>query len=161
LLLLQVCHSPRFPFPNLKCSVSHQETQSGGLCLTPGLMTFYSQATQKCDGIRPVCTRCAALGHPEDCEYDDPRHRSENQHLEASIASLEARILKLGGTLPTSPEVNLHEPHTEGLSPGSSFSAWSTRNRNRSPQHTSGMQVTLPDKWWQTPLPPLKVTKIL
>jgi hypothetical protein len=66
----------------------------------------------------------------------------------------------LGGTLPTSPEVIIHEPHLEELPPGSSFASWSERNRDRS-QQAPYIQITLPENWWKTPVPPPNVVKIL
>lgn len=100
------------------------------------------------------------MGRAEDCEYADIRGRTESQHLEASIARLEARIRQLGGTLPTSPEVIIHEPHLEGQPPGNSFSSWNSRKRDH-PQQAPHIHIMLPDNWWQTPLPPQNVAKIL
>ncbi|KAF8919766.1 hypothetical protein CPB85DRAFT_719562 [Mucidula mucida] len=49
----------------------------------------------KCDGGLPVCGRCSAAGHDEDCEYvlDDGLTRSEM--LEQDIEALQARIREL------------------------------------------------------------------
>ncbi|KAJ7772711.1 hypothetical protein DFH07DRAFT_724082, partial [Mycena maculata] len=113
----------------------------------------------RCDGARPACRRCSDMGRAEDCEYTDSRGQTESQHLEASIARLEARIRQLGGTLPTSPEVIIHEPRLEGQPLGSSFSSWSSRKRDRPQQ--SYLQIMLSENWWQTPVPPQNVAKIL
>ncbi|KAJ7647001.1 hypothetical protein FB45DRAFT_998309 [Roridomyces roridus] len=121
---------------------------------------FCRKRKVKCDGGRPACRRCHEMGRAEDCEYNDPQARSENEHLESSIARLEARIRQLGGTLPTSPEVILHEPHLEGQPLGSfSFSSWSIQRPHQAPP--TRLQVTLSDGWWRTPIPPPNVTKIL
>ncbi|KAJ7493831.1 hypothetical protein FB451DRAFT_1020330, partial [Mycena latifolia] len=98
---------------------------------------------KKCDGARPACTRCYDRGRAAACEYASSSTRqSENQQLEASIARLEARILQLGGTLPTLPEIVIHEPHLEGKALGCSF--WNIRPRSH--HKTPEIQVTLPDK---------------
>ncbi|KAJ7495951.1 hypothetical protein B0H11DRAFT_1801658 [Mycena galericulata] len=133
---------------------AHRTLEKGTACL------FCRKRKVKCDGARPACRRCHEMGRAEDCEYTDSRGRTESQHLEASIARLEARIRELGGTLPTSPEVILHEPHLEGQPLGSSFSSWNNSKRDN-PQQTPRIQVTLSDNWWQTPLPPQNVAKIL
>ncbi|KAJ6498972.1 hypothetical protein C8R45DRAFT_925666 [Mycena sanguinolenta] len=114
----------------------------------------------KCDAARPACGRCSGVGRPQDCEYPDKSGRTESEQLEASIASLERKILQLGGTLPTLPEVLIHEPHLEGMPLGSSFSSWSNCNRDRL-EYAPQIEITLPQNWWQTPIPPPDVVKIL
>ncbi len=54
-----------------------------------------SYHSKKCDGGLPVCGRCSAAGHDEDCEYvlDDGLTRSEM--LEQDIEALQARIREL------------------------------------------------------------------
>ncbi|KAK7005812.1 hypothetical protein R3P38DRAFT_2794380 [Favolaschia claudopus] len=137
-----------------KSNPAYRALERGGACIS------CRKRKVKCDGGRPACGRCSGIGRPMDCEYIDASGRTESEHLEASIANLERRILQLGGTLPTSPEVVLHEPHVEGMPPGSSFSSWSSRNQNRS-QDEPQIQITLPDNWWKPALPPRNVVKIL
>ncbi|KAJ7723518.1 hypothetical protein B0H16DRAFT_338490 [Mycena metata] len=132
---------------------AYRTLERGGACI------FCRRRKVKCDGARPACGRCSENGHLEDCEYADSRGRRES-HLEASIARLEQRILQLGGTLPTSPQVVIHEPRLDGQPLGNSFSSWNARRRDHSQQPTQ-VEVTLPDNWWQTPVPPHHVTKIL
>ncbi|KAF7376446.1 hypothetical protein MSAN_00060200 [Mycena sanguinolenta] len=127
----------------------------GGACI------FCRKRKVKCDGVRPACGRCSGVGRAQDCEYPDRSGRTEGEQLEASIASLERKILQLGGTLPTSPEILIHEPHLEGMPPGSSFSSWSNRNRADRLEHEPRIEITLPQNWWQTPVPPPGVVKIL
>ncbi|KAJ7187917.1 hypothetical protein C8R46DRAFT_1241356 [Mycena filopes] len=79
----------------------------------------------------------------------------------ASIARLERRILQLGGTLPTSPEVVIHEPHLDGRPFGASFSSWNAGRRRDYLQAPGHIEVTLPHNWWQSPAPPHHVAKIL
>ncbi|KAJ7085852.1 hypothetical protein C8R43DRAFT_1051443 [Mycena crocata] len=134
---------------------AHRSLEKGGACI------FCRKRKVKCDGARPACGRCRHMGRAEDCEYADSRGRTESQHLEASIARLEARILQLGGTLPTSPEVLIHEPHLEGQHSGLSFSSWNSRNRDRPLQQPTYVPVTLSENWWQASVLPQNVAKIL
>ncbi|KAJ7899064.1 hypothetical protein B0H13DRAFT_800211 [Mycena leptocephala] len=135
--------------------VAQRTLERGGACI------FCRKRKVKCDGGRPACGRCSGVGRAQDCQYvQRSRGQTESEHLEASIARLERKIRQLGGTLPTSPEVLVHEPHLEGLSLGSSFSSWNSRNRDRPPQ-APYIQVTLSENWWQTPVPPQNVTKML
>ncbi|KAF8199748.1 hypothetical protein K438DRAFT_1822396 [Mycena galopus ATCC 62051] len=128
--------------------------ERGGACL------FCRKRKVRCDGARPSCGRCCGMGRAQDCEYAYRSGHTENEQLEASIASLEHKILQLGGTLPTSPEVIIHEPHLDGLPSGSSFSSWSNCNRDRS-QPTPQIEITLPRNWWEMPVPPPNVVKML
>ncbi|KAJ7696976.1 hypothetical protein B0H17DRAFT_1130627 [Mycena rosella] len=130
---------------------AHKPLERGSACI------FCRKRKVKCDGARPACARCSNLGRGAGCEHSGTYNQTDHQHLEASIARLEARILQLGGTLPTAPEVIIHEPHLDGHPPGWSFSAW---KRDR-PQQPSQLQVTLPDGWWKAPIPPQNVTKLL
>ncbi|KAJ6541021.1 hypothetical protein DFH09DRAFT_1089583 [Mycena vulgaris] len=138
-----------------KTSSASSALQRGGACI------FCRKRKVKCDGARPACTRCTEMGRAADCEYTDIQSRSETRELEDSIARLEARIRQLGGILPTSPEVIIHEPQLEGLPPGSSFPAWSIREMDHPQPAPHGIQVTLPDNWWKAPVLPQNVTKIL
>ncbi|KAJ7481875.1 hypothetical protein FB451DRAFT_1171012 [Mycena latifolia] len=137
-----------------KIASASRRLESGSACL------LCRKRKIKCDGARPGCSRCSEQGRGAECEYPGGGSQTENQQLEASIARLEARILQLGGTLPTSPEVVIHEPHLEGQPLGCSFSAWNTRQRDR-PHQSAPMEVTLPDNWWKAPIPAPNVTKLL
>ncbi|KAJ7772638.1 hypothetical protein DFH07DRAFT_167558 [Mycena maculata] len=120
---------------------------------------FCRKRKVRCDGAQPACSRCSEMGQADDCEYADSTGQTTSQHLETSIARLEARIRELGGTLPTSPEVVIHEPHLEEQPLGTSFSSWNSGKRDQPQQ--ARIQFTLPENWWQTPIPPQNVAKIL
>ncbi|KAJ6594232.1 hypothetical protein B0H19DRAFT_1225431 [Mycena capillaripes] len=137
-----------------KAPTTYRTLERGGAC------AFCRKRKVKCDGAWPACGRCSGIGRADDCEYVNSHGLTESQHLEASIARLESRIRQLGGTLPTSPEVVIHEPRLEGQPLGGSFSSWNSRNRDRPQQTPSQVQVTLPENWWQTPVPPQNVAKI-
>ncbi|KIK59092.1 hypothetical protein GYMLUDRAFT_227493 [Collybiopsis luxurians FD-317 M1] len=54
----------------------------------------------KCDGQKPVCSPCAKMKRPEECEYEDRRQKSRTQKLKEKLAMLEDRIKELEGSDP-------------------------------------------------------------
>jgi len=69
---------------------------------------------QKCDGIRPVCGRCA-LHAKDDCEYTDERTQSRTQALQETIYRLQARIRDLENPEFMTPSIMLHDPHNSAV----------------------------------------------
>jgi hypothetical protein len=51
--------------------------------------TSYSPLSQKCDGNRPTCSGCIALGRASECQYGQP------SELERSLASKVSELEKL------------------------------------------------------------------
>ncbi|KAI0072826.1 hypothetical protein K474DRAFT_1667317 [Panus rudis PR-1116 ss-1] len=99
----------------------------------------------RCDCTRPVCGQCVRFNRERDCEYTDGDQRSRTEILEEKIATLQARIRTLEGSMSSSSSLPLTSfPHSSAsYSRGSPLplSAHDTGSGNSSPnshmsQHT-------------------------
>lgn len=96
-------------------------------------------ASQKCDGVRPMCAQCVRADEVE-CEYTDGGPTA-SQLLEQNVAHLEARIRELEGR--SSESITLFDPHA-------AFSQ--ARNRPATEVAvTGGERAANPSDRWQIP----------
>ena len=70
-----------------------------------------SDAFQKCDGARPVCSQCARSGRSQGCEYSDSQQHFQTEVLEENLALLRNRLEQLKHPNTASDAVLLHDPY--------------------------------------------------